>query len=94
MADFDGVKYKISIETKTHLTLSMAWQCYKELERYGAASVLQREYGSHFVSALPGFDVTLSVDLQKLPADKGSYINRTDYQIICTDQAKRYGCAI
>lgn len=71
LADFDGVKYKISTETKTHLTLSMAWQCYKELEQYGAASVLKREYGGHVVAALPGFDVTLSVDLQSLPADKG-----------------------
>lgn len=49
----------------------MAWQCYNDLEKFGAATVLKREYGAHFVGALPGFDVTLSVDLQKLPADKG-----------------------
>jgi actin related protein 2/3 complex, subunit 2 len=64
----------------------MAWQCYKDLEKYGAAAVLKREYGVHVVAALPGFDVTLSVDLQKLPADRGFIeIIRTYYQIICFD---------
>jgi actin related protein 2/3 complex subunit 2 len=72
LADFDGVTYKIATEAKTVLTLSMAWRCFKELQQYGAEQVLAREYGGYLQSTPEiGYDVTLSIDLQQLPADTG-----------------------
>lgn len=47
---------------------------YLELESFGAGGVLQREYGAWFQSTPEsGFDVTLIIDLESLPADKGIY---------------------
>ena len=73
MADFDGVIYRISTpESKTVLLISVAIRCYAELERYGAASILKREYGQYFGgSTEPGYDVSLTIDLTTLPTDRG-----------------------
>jgi actin related protein 2/3 complex, subunit 2 len=73
LADFDGVTYRISTpEIKTKLNISMSMHCFGELRGYGADSVLGRIYGPLY-QAVPeaGFDVTLTVDLTDLPADKG-----------------------
>ncbi|KAJ1339219.1 hypothetical protein BSLG_006357 [Batrachochytrium salamandrivorans] len=72
LADFDGVIYRISTpEVKTTLVISVAIRCYSELERYGAATILQREYGSYFGGVPePGYNVTLTIDLTTLPADR------------------------
>jgi actin related protein 2/3 complex subunit 2 len=72
LADFDGVTYKIAITNKTDLTFSMSLVCFKQLLEYGAQSVLQREYGAYYqLTPEPGFDVTLSINLQSLPSDIG-----------------------
>ncbi|KAJ3321480.1 hypothetical protein HDV06_004149 [Boothiomyces sp. JEL0866] len=71
LADFDGVTFRISnSENKNILMISMAMICFKELEQFGASQVLAREYGSYYQpTPEPGYDVTLSIDLQTLPAD-------------------------
>lgn len=47
--------------------------CFKELQSYGADAVLTRIYGSLYQKNKPepGYDVTLIIDLERLPADKG-----------------------
>ncbi|KAJ3083820.1 hypothetical protein HK102_000901 [Quaeritorhiza haematococci] len=68
-ADFDGVLYKLSTpETKTQLVLSMSMPCFSELVIYGAHSILQREYGPYLINPENGYDVSLRIDLQALPA--------------------------
>jgi actin related protein 2/3 complex subunit 2 len=73
LADFDGVTYRIATtEDKSALLISMGMICFKELESYGAAQVLSREYGAYYQSTPePGYDVTLKVDLRSLPTDIG-----------------------
>ena len=75
LADFDGITFKISnTDDKNKLLISMAMSCFKDLEKYGASQVLTREYGSYYQSNTEtGYDVTLLIDLQTLPADVGTY---------------------
>jgi actin related protein 2/3 complex, subunit 2 len=71
VSDFDGVIFHISTpESKSKILISLQIRCYKDLVRYGAEQVLQREYGSYVVSPEPGFDFSVQVDLENLPADK------------------------
>lgn len=58
-------------ETKTKILLSIQIRCYKDLVKYGAEQVLQREYGSYVAPIEPGYDFSVMVDLENLPADKG-----------------------
>jgi actin related protein 2/3 complex subunit 2 len=75
VSDFDGVIFHISTpETKTQILVSIQIRCYKDLVRYGAEQVLQREYGSYVVPPEPGYDFSVLVDLETLPADKGPYL--------------------
>lgn len=69
VADFDGVTYHISTpEVKTILQISLQWGCAKELFEFGAQDVLKREYGEYLLdTAEQGFDVTLAIDLEKVP---------------------------
>ena len=72
VSDFDGVIFHISTpETKTKILLSIQIRCYKDLVKYGAVQVLQREYGSYVAPTEPGYDFSVMVDLENLPADKG-----------------------
>ncbi|ROT37269.1 ARP2/3 complex 34 kDa subunit, partial [Sodiomyces alkalinus F11] len=71
VSDFDGVLYHISTpETKTKILLSVQIRCFKELVRYGAEQVLQREYGPYIVSPEAGYDFSVLIDLENLPAEK------------------------
>ncbi|ORY66463.1 Arp2/3 complex, 34 kd subunit p34-Arc-domain-containing protein [Pseudomassariella vexata] len=70
VSDFDGVTFHISTpETKTQILVSINIRCFKELVQYGAEQVLQREYGQYVVSPEPGYDFSVLVDLENLPAD-------------------------
>ncbi|GJC80235.1 actin-related protein 2/3 complex subunit 2 [Colletotrichum liriopes] len=71
VSDFDGVIYHISTpETKTQIQLSIQIRCYKDLVKYGAEQVLQREYGQYVVPPEPGYDFSVLIDLENLPEDK------------------------
>ncbi|KAK0656154.1 Arp2/3 complex, 34 kd subunit p34-Arc-domain-containing protein [Cercophora newfieldiana] len=71
VSDFDGVIFHISTpETKTQILVSIQIRCYKDLVRYGAEQVLQREYGPYVVVPEAGYDFSVLIDLEKLPADK------------------------
>ncbi|KAK3939137.1 Arp2/3 complex, 34 kd subunit p34-Arc-domain-containing protein [Diplogelasinospora grovesii] len=71
VSDFDGVIFHISTpETKTKILVSIQIRCYKDLVRYGAEEVLNREYGSYVVPPEAGYDFSVMVDLENLPAEK------------------------
>ena len=71
MVDFDGIAYRLSTPDPNNrdvVRLSMSMKCYsRDLVKYGAKEVLQREYGS-MLKATPeqGYDVTLEFDLRKM----------------------------
>ncbi len=74
VSDFDGVTFHISTpETKTKIMVSIQIRCFQDLLRYGAEEVLNREYGSYVVPPEPGYDFSILVDLENLPAEKGWY---------------------
>ena len=71
VSDFDGVIFHISTpESKTKILISIQIRCFQDLVRYGAEQVLRREYGPYVVPAEPGYDFSIMVDLENLPADK------------------------
>lgn len=73
IADFDAVSYRLTTpDSKTVIVLSMKMPCWKDLDSYGARDVLAREYGEMLLpTAEQGFDVSLKIDIEKLPADAG-----------------------
>ncbi|KAI1775263.1 P34-Arc-domain-containing protein [Hypoxylon cercidicola] len=71
VSDFDGVTFHISTpEAKSKILISIQIRCFKELVQYGAEQVLQREYGSYVVAPEVGYDFSVLVDLENLPAEK------------------------
>ncbi|KAK3311145.1 Arp2/3 complex, 34 kd subunit p34-Arc-domain-containing protein [Chaetomium strumarium] len=71
VSDFDGVTFHISTpETKTKIMVSIQIRCFQDLLKYGAEEVLNREYGPYVVPPEPGFDFSIVVDLESLPAEK------------------------
>ncbi|KAJ9137947.1 Actin-related protein 2/3 complex subunit 2 [Pleurostoma richardsiae] len=71
VSDFDGVLFHISTpDTKTKILVSIQIKCFPDLVKYGAEQVLQREYGQYVVPPEAGFDFSVLVDLENLPADK------------------------
>ncbi|KAK4251161.1 Arp2/3 complex, 34 kd subunit p34-Arc-domain-containing protein [Corynascus novoguineensis] len=71
VSDFDGVIFHISTpETKTKIQVSIQIRCFQDLLRYGAKEVLNREYGPYVVPPEPGFDFSILVDLENLPAEQ------------------------
>ncbi|ERS96081.1 hypothetical protein HMPREF1624_07617 [Sporothrix schenckii ATCC 58251] len=70
VSDFDGVLFHISTpESKTKIQISIQLRCYDDLVNYGAEAVLQREYGDYIVAPEPGFQFSIVVDLERLPAE-------------------------
>ncbi|KAL5596918.1 hypothetical protein BROUX41_006406 [Berkeleyomyces rouxiae] len=71
VSDFDGVIFHISTpESKTKILLSIQIRCFKDLLKYGTEKVLQREYSNYVAPTEPGYDFSVQVDLEDLPADK------------------------
>lgn len=80
VSDFDGVTFHISTPTsKSQILISLNIKCYKELVSYGAEEVLQREYGNYITSPEPGYDFSILIDLENLPAtpeERAELVNR------------------
>ena len=71
VSDFDGVTFHLSTpESKTKILISINVKCFKELVQYGAQEVLEREYGPYIVSPEPGYDFSVQIDLENLPAEE------------------------
>jgi actin related protein 2/3 complex subunit 2 len=72
VSDFDGVTFHISTpESKSKILVSIQVKCYDELVNYGAQKVLEREYGQYIVEPENGYNFSVQIDLDNLPADKG-----------------------
>ncbi|PGG96805.1 hypothetical protein AJ80_09777 [Polytolypa hystricis UAMH7299] len=70
VSDFDGVTFHVSTpESKSKILISISVKCFRELVQYGAQGVLEREYGPYIVSPEPGYDFSIQIDLENLPAD-------------------------
>lgn len=61
---------------KSKIQISLSVRCYNELVKFGAKSVLEREYGPYIVAPEQGYDFSLVLDLENLPADKGESYGR------------------
>jgi actin related protein 2/3 complex subunit 2 len=71
VSDFDGVTFHISTPTsKTKILISINIKCYKDLVQYGAEQVLHREYADYIVEPETGYDFSVEIDLDNLPADQ------------------------
>lgn len=74
ISDFDGVTFHVSTpETKTKILISISIKCYAELVQHGAQDVLQREYGQYITTTESGYDFSLLIDLEDLPAEAGMF---------------------
>nr|CDS25545.1 actin related protein 2:3 complex subunit 2 [Hymenolepis microstoma] len=69
VSDFDGVLYSIVQEDGSNiLSVSISLSFYKEIEQFGDAKVLSREYGEYLKPiADTGTNVTLEFDCKNLP---------------------------
>lgn len=71
VSDFDGVTFHLSTpESKTKILISIQVKCFRELVQYGAQQVLEREYGPYIVDPEPGYDFSVLIDLENLPAEQ------------------------
>jgi len=74
LADFDGVQFHISTQdagAKNLITVSCRWKCVSTLMEYGAQDLLSEVYGDLLLgTAENGYDVSLLLDLNNLPANK------------------------
>lgn len=70
VSDFDGVTFHVSTpESKSKILISIAVKCFRELVQYGAQSVLEREYGPFIAPTEAGYDFSIVVDLENIPAE-------------------------
>ncbi|KAK3495629.1 ARP2/3 complex 34 kDa subunit [Neurospora crassa] len=71
VSDFDGVVFHVSTpESKTKILVSLQIRCFQDLVRYGAEQVLNREYADLVVPPEAGYDFSIQVDLENLPAEQ------------------------
>lgn len=73
--DYDNVRFHLSTEeSKTVVTLSMAIQCWPDLVKYGARDHLATTYGEYLLDdsqTEPEYNVSLRIDLEKIPSSPG-----------------------
>ena len=75
VSDFDNVAFHVSTpESKTKILISITLKCYRELLQYGAQEVLEREYGPYTAPPEAGYDFSVLIDLENLPADQGEHL--------------------
>lgn len=80
ITDFDNVTFHLSNPLgpedkpiKTVIHLSMAIKCYKDLLKYGAKDVLEREYKGMIINTEQGYDFTIEINLEQLPPSEGYF---------------------
>src|SRR5436190_3456455 len=78
ITDFDNVTFHLSNPlglderpVKSVIHLSMAIKCYKDLLKYGAQDVLEREYRGMIIAPEEGYDFTVQINLDDLPPSPG-----------------------
>lgn len=78
VADFDGCIYHIGNPNgdKTKIIVSISLKFYSELQKYGADDLIKREYKDLLTSPETGYNISLLIDLEKLPTDKEGLIKK------------------
>jgi actin related protein 2/3 complex, subunit 2 len=78
ITDFDNVTFHLSNPLgpddrpiKSLINISMMIKCYKDLLKYGAEQVLEREYKGMIIDVERGYDFTIQVNLEQLPPSQG-----------------------
>jgi len=70
VSDFDGALFHVSSDEQNHSVINVSFQSVaaKPLLDKGGADLLKTIYGAHFVAPQKGNDVTVSYDLDAVPA--------------------------
>ncbi|XP_057294158.1 actin-related protein 2/3 complex subunit 2-like [Hydractinia symbiolongicarpus] len=78
VADFDGCIFHVGNpdNDRTKIIVSISLKFYKELQKHGADELIKRIYGDYLTTAENGYDITLVIDLEKLPTDKEALIKK------------------
>ncbi|XP_065665833.1 actin-related protein 2/3 complex subunit 2 isoform X3 [Hydra vulgaris] len=78
VADFDGCIFHVGNKDgdKSKIIVSISLKFYKQLQQHGADELIKQIYGEFLTQPEPGFDVTLLLDLDKLPEDKEPLIKK------------------
>eukprot|EP01094_Clydonella_sp_ATCC50884_P017417 TRINITY_DN302_c0_g1_i1.p1 TRINITY_DN302_c0_g1~~TRINITY_DN302_c0_g1_i1.p1 ORF type:complete len:309 (-),score=141.09 TRINITY_DN302_c0_g1_i1:188-1093(-) len=72
LADFDGVQFHISTpnpDARNVILYSIQWPAVEELLRHGAQKDLEKIYGGLVTDPESGYQVSLQIDLDNLPAE-------------------------
>jgi len=76
VSDFDGCLYHVGNVDgdKTKIIISIALNFYDELKKHGADELIKKTYGDLLTSTEEGYNISLLIDLENLPADKEGLI--------------------
>jgi len=81
ITDFDNVTFHLTNPegpdgkpAKSIIHLSMNIKCYKDLVKYGAKEVLEREYKGLITNTEQGYDVTLEINLEEPFPSQGTLL--------------------
>jgi len=79
LCDFDDVMYHVVIDAENRdvMRVSLALPCYRQIESRGGKEALGKYYKEYVDAPENGYDITLKIDLNKVPAGKeDELINR------------------
>jgi len=76
VSDFDGCLYHVGNVDgdKTKIIISIALNFYDELKKHGADELIKKTYGALLTAPEDGYNISLLIDLENLPADKEGLI--------------------
>jgi len=71
LCDFDDTNYLVTIpqEQKNILQVSLSLPCFKDIEKKGGKETLEKNFPGQVAEPTTGYDVTINVDLDKLPSN-------------------------
>lgn len=78
LCDYDNVEYNIVIEQNEldHIKFNVKLPCYKQIQSYGAETILHDTYKSHVSPGVTnGYDITLLLPLNDLSSYTPQYID-------------------
>jgi len=80
LCDFDDVSYHITInpDNRSLLQVSMNLPSYREIESKGGSDALKRIYKELVVTAENGYDVSLQLNLDKLPGKEDEVVRKIE----------------
>jgi len=96
ITDFDNVTFHLSNPdgpdgkpAKSIIHLSMNIKCYKDLVKYGAKEILEREYKGLITNTEQGYDVTLAINLEESFPSQGTILQASQSAMLTICRPKR-----